>query len=126
MSYRPKFAVLIASIWSVILLAGASIPGVALHSVEIFTYDKLWHTFGFALFAFLWLRCFPKHLLQIGLAGAMFGILIEIYQHVMPIGRFFDLYDALADFAGLGLGTGLFLIAQSFRLNETPESKEQL
>ncbi|MDX1438502.1 MAG: VanZ family protein [Rubricoccaceae bacterium] len=123
-----KPAIIIAICWSVFLLAGASVPGDALRNVEVFTYDKLLHIAGFAVFAYLWLRCFPGQLLKIGILGAAFGLFIEAYQHVMPIGRFFDLYDALADLAGLALGTGIFLIAtnRKRRIQTDPPTNEQL
>ncbi len=41
------------------------------------------------------------------LAGAIYGLLIEIWQGVMPINRSFDLYDILADAVGTILGIGL-------------------
>ena len=41
------------------------------------------------------------------LAGITYGLLIEIWQGVMPINRSFDLYDALADTVGTIIGIGL-------------------
>lgn len=85
-------------------MVGFSIPGPALQQFSFFTPDKLVHFAGFLILAILWLRVYPASATRIIVYGALFGILVEVYQHVMPIGRSFDIVDALADFGGLLVG----------------------
>jgi len=93
-----------AVLWTSILMVGFSIPGQTLHSFSLTSPDKFAHFGGFMVLAILWLRVHPTSAVRIIVYGALFGILVEVYQHVMPIGRSFDIYDALADFGGLLVG----------------------
>ena len=85
-------------------MVGFSIPGQAPHYFSLTSPDKLLHFCGFLILAILWLRVYPTSAARIIVYGALFGILVEVYQHVMPIGRSFDIADALADFVGLLVG----------------------
>ena len=91
--------------WTLVMFIGCSIPGDGLpHAFT--SRDKLLHVGIFLIFGFLW-RWLGYRAWVVLLAGASYGLLIEIWQGVMPINRSFDLYDALADTAGTALGIGL-------------------
>ncbi|MEZ4902364.1 MAG: VanZ family protein [Spirosomataceae bacterium] len=83
--------------WSLIMLGLCSIPG---KNVPNLGWDKLYHFGAFGIFGALWYWVKLKPFLVI-LGGTTFGFFIEIWQHILPIGRTFDLYDGLADTIGL-------------------------
>ena len=85
-------------------MVGFSIPGLGQQRNLVFSPDKFAHFGGFLILAILWLRVYPSSIFRIVAYGALFGILTELYQHVMPIDRSFDMADALADFGGLLVG----------------------
>jgi len=85
-------------------MIGFSIPGQTLQRLTLTSPDKLVHFGGFLILAILWLRVYPTSFVRIIAYGALFGILVEVYQHVMPIGRSFDMLDAVADVGGLLAG----------------------
>ncbi len=102
---RTKLLQYAALGWTLIMFIGCSIPGSGLpHAFT--SRDKLLHVGIFLIFGFLWRRLGYRAWVVL-LAGAAYGMLIEIWQGVMPINRSFDLYDALADTAGTVLGIGL-------------------
>ena len=98
-----RAARLLAVLWTLALAVGFSLPSDELPMLTPFGADKVLHLVGFAAFAVLWLEAGASRR-RVLIAGALFGILSEVYQHVMPIGRIFSPYDALADLVGLGLG----------------------
>ncbi len=93
----------LAILFTVVVFLACSIPGDALADSILLSYDKLWHLGAFAWFTLLWRRAGwgPWRTLA---AGVGFGFLIEVWQHVAPINRTFDLYDLLADTVGVLLG----------------------
>jgi len=68
-------------------------------------FDKFEHALAYALlavwFAGLYAR---KDYWRIGLALAALGLIIEVLQHVMALGRFGDPRDMAANVVGIGLG----------------------
>jgi hypothetical protein len=122
----------IAVLWTLGILAACSIPASSLSPIgPALSYDKLVHLALFAIFGALWMRalCPPtaevsrSWLRRLGvrllLLGSLFAIGTEVYQHVLPLQRMGDPYDALADGAGLGLGIGLYVLY----VHRTAESK---
>ena len=102
---RKKLLYYAAIGWTLAIFVGCSIPGDGLpHALT--NKDKLLHVAIFSLFGYLWRRM-GYSVWSVLLAGAAYGLLIEIWQGVMPINRSFDLYDALADTVGTVLGLGL-------------------
>ena len=81
-----------------------SIPMPGHHHGSVSSPDKFAHFGGFLILAILWLRVYPTSVTRIVVYGALFGIFVEVFQHVMPINRSFDILDALADFGGLLVG----------------------
>jgi hypothetical protein len=98
--------------WTLAILVGCSLPGNALPSSILLSFDKVLHLVAFAGFGWLWLRAAPRAALTILLSGLLFAVGTEVYQHLMPIGRFFDPLDALADALGLIAGLGVALWQQ--------------
>ena len=85
-------------------MVGFSIPGLGHERHLVFSPDKFAHFGGFLILAILWLRVYPGSIVRIIVYGVLFAILSEVYQHVMPINRTFDLADILADLGGLLVG----------------------
>lgn len=107
---RVKLLYYAALSWTVAIFIGCSIPGDGLpHAFT--SRDKLLHVGIFLLFAYLWRRV-GYGAWGVLLAAAGYGLLIEIWQGVMPINRSFDLYDVLADTVGAVLGIGLAWVAK--------------
>lgn len=98
--------------WTIIIFIGCAWPGDGLPSQD--NIDKFEHAGIFLLFALLWLNA-GKSIRWVLLVGAAYGMGIEIFQGVMPIGRTFDWYDALADVVGAGLGVLVGLLFEKFR-----------
>lgn len=102
---RTKLLYYAALGWTIVMFVGCSIPGDGLpHAFT--SQDKLMHVGIFLLFGSLWYWA-GYRLWVVLLAGIAYGLLIEVWQGVMPINRSFDLYDALADAVGTVIGVGL-------------------
>lgn len=99
----------LAVLWTVAVLAACSIPGSQIEPLQFtpFALDKWAHAVLFFGFGVLWTRAQPDKVWGILLAGVAFGIAIEIWQGLLPIGRSPDPLDALADAVGLVAGVGL-------------------
>ena len=105
---------LLAALWTVGILVAMSIPAGNLAAVEpgIGT-DKIVHAFLFTGFGLLWLRglcppdedklltCFRRRGGLFFVAGVLFAAGTEVYQHLLPVQRMADPYDATADLVGL-------------------------
>jgi VanZ family protein len=108
-----KFAA--ATLWALLIFAACSIPGQDLPNVQIVQIDKFAHFFLFAVFGWAWMYALKsplkKRALAVLLAGSAYSILIEIYQGLLPWDRSPDIYDVLADVAGLlaGLASSVYL-----------------
>lgn len=103
-----KKLLLIAAIgWTIIMFIGCSWPGESVPE-SLSNSDKLTHIGIFAAFGFLW-RLTGQSTAKVLLAGILYGVLIEIWQGIMPINRSCDLADAVADAAGVCIGLLLAL-----------------
>ncbi len=103
----------LAWLWTAGIVAACSIPAASLSPIgPALSADKAIHVGLFAIFGGLWMRalCPPStttlaHLRQRGLRllvwGSLFGAGIEVYQHILPLQRQGDPYDALANGSGL-------------------------
>lgn len=86
------------------MFIGCSIPGNGIpHAFT--SKDKLLHIGIFILFGYLWRRV-GYSVRSVLIAGIVYGLLIEIWQGIMPINRSFDVYDIVADSVGAALGVG--------------------
>lgn len=75
--------------------------------------DKVAHFLAFAAWAFCWQFVYKNYLNTL-LIGVAYGILIEVWQDMMPgkYKRVFSWYDALADAIGVVAGLLAYYIAQ--------------
>jgi VanZ family protein len=87
------------------------LPGSALPKENWFDtirLDKLIHVFLFAFLIFLWAKAFDplSRITMIYLAGAaiLYGILIELSQELFVPNRSMDIFDIIADIAGVFAG----------------------
>lgn len=90
--------------WALFIVAVCSIPGSEMPDFALFSYDKLGHFGVFAILGGLAYLGWPERIGWVLTAGVAFSWLTELYQGLMPIGRFADPYDALADMAGFFVG----------------------
>lgn len=91
--------------WTIVLFIGCSLPGNGLPDLSSGR-DKWVHVEIFMLFGLLW-RLNGRSVWWVLLAGTVYGILIELWQGIMPIGRSCDVYDAVADCVGVVMGIAL-------------------
>lgn len=88
----------LAIVWTLVILGLCSIP--CEEMVEGLGSDKLHHFGAFGILGALWYWAKPNPFWVIA-GGITYGFFIEVWQYVLPIGRTFDLYDALADAIGI-------------------------
>lgn len=78
--------------------------------------DKLVHFLAFLIWTFLFglYRLYKKDykLYPVFIAGLVFGALIELLQHLLPIHRSAELFDFIADGLGSGVAVILLLVIQ--------------
>ena len=109
----------LAVLWTAAILGGLSLPPSSLSPVQtLLSFDKLIHAVLFGVFGLLWMRvlCPPdaagaalrRRGGQLFAAGGLFAGGTEVYQHVIPVRRMSDPYDALADAVGLLIGILLY------------------
>lgn len=127
----------IAALWTIGIVIACSLPPSTLSAAEpTLGYDKLAHFGLFAGLGFLWFRglCSPKgttrrHLWRMGrrllLVGVLFAVGTEVYQEILPIERTAELYDALADSAGLVVGLGTYLAYAIYRRSAPRASRSE-
>lgn len=116
----------LAALWTAAILAACSIPGPELQETNLpLSHDKWAHAALFFGFGWLWLRAFPDRLGAVAAAGAAFAAFTEVWQSALPIGRSGDVYDVLADVAGLALAVGAWHVWRR-RTGTTVDAPEQL
>lgn len=101
----------LALLWTGGIVIACSIPAASLSPIKpALSADKVAHFGLFAVFGGLWMRvlCPPgsaASLCRCSLRllgwGSLFAVGTEVYQHLLPIQRRGDPYDALADGGGL-------------------------
>jgi VanZ family protein len=97
--------------WTIAIFIACSWPGDGMPNMA--NTDKWSHTGVFFVFGILWIWTGRKPSWVIA-AGIAYGMLIEVWQGVMPIGRSFDWYDGLAD--GIGVIAGVLVAVALGRL----------
>jgi hypothetical protein len=115
-SLTPQQYRWMAVLWTGAIVVACSIPAPTLSPLgPALSADKAIHLGLFAVFGGLWMRALcppstgaaPAHLRRYGLRvlgwGGLFAVGTEVYQHVMPLQRMGDPYDALANGVGLVL-----------------------
>jgi len=122
----------LAALWTGGIVVACSIPAASLSPIKpALSADKFIHFGLFAVFGALWMRalCPPQasaHRCRYSLyllgGGSLFAVGTEIYQHILPIQRHGDPYDALAD--GSGLLLAVIVYALLMRSNSRSESAQ--
>ncbi|WP_266364570.1 VanZ family protein [Tellurirhabdus rosea] len=97
--FSTKVVRTLAVVWTVIIFIGCAWPGDGSPGGN--QNDKVMHFAIFALWAFLWRKASPLTNATLLLIGVAYGLLIEVYQLVMPINRAFEWLDLLADTVGV-------------------------
>lgn len=98
----------LAAGWSLIALATivSLLPTQKLPNVH--TSDKFAHAAVYTVIAIWFVGIYPKsRYVVIGVGLFLLGLAIEGAQSAMNLGRQADVYDVLANAAGIGLGLGL-------------------
>lgn len=119
-----------ALLWTLLVFAVLSVPSSGVPSSGVPHLDKLVHVALFAGLGLLWMgallpphgshrfRSAAGHVL---VAGAVYGVLLEAYQGLLPaLGRSADVLDAAADVAGLLLALLLYVGARRFHQVSPP------
>jgi VanZ family protein len=100
-----RLARVLAICWTLLILAGLSIPGSELPDVSVLRFDKLVHFGIFFVLGLLWMHALPappaRRALWVVLAGALYAVATELIQGMLPFDRQPDPLDVVADVAGL-------------------------
>lgn len=111
MFLSPRLWTWLAVGWTLVLLAGMLTPGSGVP--EVFSArDKLVHGAAFFAFAFAWTRALGGRVVRVALLSAAFAVGTEVLQAALPLQRFGDPLDALADLAGAALGLAAALLVR--------------
>jgi VanZ family protein len=101
---------ILAIIWTATIFILCTLPSEEVAKIGSMN-DKLNHVIAFSVFIFLWL--FQTSLTRlIILIGIFYGVLIEIWQHLLPehFHRGFELLDTVADAIGCLIGYFIYLL----------------
>lgn len=79
---------------------------------QVSLWDKAEHALAWLVLTGLGLALSPRRPRAIVGFALVFGVLIEILQAILPIGRDADWHDALADSVGVAAAFGLYLAAR--------------
>jgi VanZ family protein len=113
-----------AILWTIIIFILCTIPSDEASKIGSEN-DKINHAIAFAGFVFLWLfhTSFVKLIIGIGI---FYGILIEIWQYILPesFHRGFELMDTVADAFGCIFGYLLFLLFSKILLKLNKANNE--
>ena len=94
-----------------IILSLVPVPVLGIPKFQLFEIDKLVHFIMYFSLTILWSFAF-KNLyssnFKLLLFAILFGFILEIFQHMLPFGRYFDLGDLLAN--TLGVIFGIFIL----------------
>ena len=89
-----------------ILLSLVPVPDLGLSRFKLLELDKLIHFIMYLIFALIWglkIENFSERKIEISAYLILFGLGLEILQHVLPFGRYFDLGDFVANSIGVYL-----------------------
>ena len=90
-----------------IILSLIPIPDSGIPKFKLFELDKLIHFFMYLFFAIIWglnSKNFIQNRTRIFFYAVLFGLGLEIFQHVLHFGRYFDWGDFVANSVGVLFG----------------------
>ena len=101
-----KILLVIALLYTIALAVLSLLSSDDLPEVEVEYADKIAHAIAYALLSFLWylsLKSFKisKALLISALIAIIYGIILEVLQGTLTVGRTLDMYDVLANCIGV-------------------------
>ena len=104
-----KFISQIAGFYSLILilLSLVPVPDLGLPRFKLLELDKLIHFIMYLILAMIWglkIENFSKRKIETSVYLILFGLGLEILQHVLPFGRCFDLGDFVVNSVGVLFG----------------------
>jgi VanZ family protein len=85
--------------------------------------DKIYHVGVYMVFSFLWVLWSvikfksPRLLSRVLLSCLAYGILLEVFQQIINPSRTFDIFDLLANCAGVLFGTVIVVLWNNKTLN---------
>ena len=94
-----------------IILSLVPIPDLGLPRFKLLEFDKLIHFIMYLIFALIWglkIENFLERKMEIFAYLILFGLVLEILQHLLPFGRYFDLGDFVAN--SIGVLFGVFIL----------------
>ena len=94
-----------------IILSLTPIPDLGLPRFKLLEFDKLIHFIMYLIFALIWglkIENFLERKMEISAYLILFGLVLEILQHLLPFGRYFDLGDFVAN--SIGVLFGVFIL----------------
>jgi hypothetical protein len=104
-------SVLLASTWLIIISILFFLPGSAFqtdHWMGKIWLDKWIHLGFFTVLVWLWARGLGtgggKSMTVLAAAAVLYGLGVELVQHQFVVNRSFDLFDLVADMAGIAVG----------------------
>tara|TARA_B100000886_G_C20151712_1_gene378330 strand:- start:1 stop:360 length:360 start_codon:yes stop_codon:yes gene_type:complete len=90
-----------------IILSLMPVPNLGIPRFQLFEIDKLLHFIMYFSLTILWCLAsenFYSSNLKLLLFAIFFGLTLEIFQHILPFGRYFDFGDLLANSLGVLFG----------------------
>ncbi len=94
-------------LWTITMLALTLLPGDAIPSVSLFSYDKVGHfgmfggwTFFLGLYIIVYRENVEINLYLLAMAGILFGASIEVLQYLLPTNRTASWGDIVANTLG--------------------------
>ena len=90
-----------------VLLSLIPVPDLGLPRFKLLELDKLIHFIVYLIFALIWglkIENFSDRKIEISTYLILFGLGLEIFQHLLPFGRYFDLGDFIANATGVLFG----------------------
>lgn len=119
-----------AILWTLFIASSCLLPASAFRQFtfdSLFEIDKVVHLVLYFVFVVLWAISFPEQFSKrqkiiLGAVSIGYGVLIEVLQSVMALGRAYDIDDIIANTIGCILG----LLSISFVRRKMPLLKNRL
>jgi len=108
---KQIFKIAVSYTFLLILLSLIPSPDIVYPKFQLFELDKLVHFFMYLFFVIVWglsNKDFLQNKTRIFFYSVFFGLLLEIFQDVLPFGRYFDWGDFVAN--TLGVLFGVFIL----------------